>query len=142
MTTKRLIAIISLEESNKQLDIKDLLIQELKMTLTTNNQKELEAVQDDKFQNLKILTTDDWRTFRKLFEQRYPEFFDNLIAAFPKLSAAEIRLLTLFKIGFDANEMANILGISSSSVYKSRYRLRKKLGLVEEDDLEMFVNGF
>lgn len=112
------------------------------MTLTTNNQKELEAVQDDKFQNLKILTTDDWRTFRKLFEQRYPEFFDNLIAAFPKLSAAEIRLLTLFKIGFDANEMANILGISSSSVYKSRYRLRKKLGLVEEDDLEMFVNGF
>ncbi len=132
----------ALEESNKQLDIKDLLIQELKMTLTANNQKEIEQIQDDKLQNLKILTTDDWRVFRKLFEQRYPDFFDNLIGALPKLSAAEIRLLTLIKIDFDANEMASILGISSSSIYKSRYRLRKKLGLVEEDDLEMFVNGF
>ncbi len=132
----------ALEESNKQLNLKDLMIQELEMRLTKNTQKEIDLIEDNKLQNLKILTTDDWRTFRKLFEQRYPDFFDTLVARFPKLSAAEIRLLVLIKIGFDANEMANILGISSSSVYKSRYRLRKKLGLVEEDDLEMFINAF
>ncbi len=129
-----------LEESNKQLNLKDLMIQQLEMTLVENNQKEIEQIEVEKLQNLKILTTEDWRAFRKLFEQRYPDFFDKLVERFPKLSAAEIRLLVLMKIGFDANEMANILGISPSSIYKSRYRLRKKLGLVEEEDLERFVN--
>lgn len=132
----------ALEESNKQLNLKDLMIQELKMTITAHNQKEIEEITEEHFQNLKILTADDWRTFRKLFEQRYPDYLDTLVEHFPKVSAAEIRLLVLIKIGFDANEMANILGIFPSSVYKSRYRLRKKLGLVEEDDLERFVNAF
>ena len=132
----------ALKESNKQLNLKDLLIQELKMSLKANIEKEIEPIPEEQLQNLKILTTEDWRAFRKIFEQRYPDYFDNLVERFPKLSAAEIRLLVLIKIGFDANEMANILGISASSVYKSRYRLRKKLGLIGEDDLEQFVHRF
>jgi hypothetical protein len=48
----------------------------------------------------------------------------------------------LIKLGFDAVETSNVLGIESSSVYKSRYRLRQKLGLSEADDLENFVQQF
>ncbi len=132
----------ALEETNKQLNLKDVVIQELKMTLTANSKRKIEQIQDDKLQNLKILTVEDWRKFRLLFEQRYPDFISNLAHRFLRVTAAEIRLLMLIKIGFDAYEIADILGISTASVYKSRYRLRKKLGFVEEDDLEMFVNGF
>lgn len=129
----------ALEASAKQLDLKDLIIQQLEMKLTTNTQDPVERIQNSDLQNLKILTTEDWRKFRSLFEQYHPLFILNLVERYPKLTGSELRLLVLIKIGFDAVEMANVLGITSSSIYKNRYRLRKKLGLVEEDDLEKFV---
>lgn len=129
----------ALEASIKQLDLKDIIIQKLEIKLTANNQDSVESIQDSELQNLKILTTEDWRKFRSLFEQYHPLFILNLIERYPKLTGSELRLLVLIKIGFDSTEMANVLGISSSSIYKNRYRLRKKLGLLEEDDLENFV---
>lgn len=132
---------LELEEYNKQLNLKDLLIQKLELKLTVDKTESTEPIGDVDLQNLKILTTEDWRKFRLIFEQRYPLFILHIVERFPKLTGAELRLLVLIKIGFDANEMANVLGISSASIYKSRYRLRKKLGLVEEDDLEKFAQG-
>lgn len=132
---------LELEETNKQLDLKDILIQKLELKLTVDNTEKTEPIEAAELQNLKILTTEDWRKFRLIFEQRYPLFILHLVERFPKLTGAELRLLVLIKIGFDANEMANVLGISSASIYKNRYRLRKKLGLVEEDDLEKFAQG-
>ena len=65
-------------------------------------------------QNLKILTTEDWRKFRSLFEQYHPHFILNLVEHYPKLTGSELRLLVLIKIGFDTTEIANVLGISTS----------------------------
>lgn len=131
----------ALEESNKQLDLKDLLLQELQMRLTVDEMEKTTQLQNTELQSLKILTTEDWRRFRNIFEQRFPNFLSSLKSEFPKLTDAEIRLLMLIKIGFDAFEVANILGITSASVYTNRYRLRKKLGLIEEE-LEVFVQRF
>jgi hypothetical protein len=39
-------------------------------------------------------------------------------------------------------DMADVLGISIAGIKKSRHRLRKKLNLTEEDNLEAFVQGF
>lgn len=129
----------ALDASIKQLDLKDIIIQKLEIKLTANNQDPVELIQDSQLQNLKILTTEDWRKFRSLFEQYRPHFILNLVERYPKLTGSELRLLVLIKIGFDTVEMANVLGISTQSVYKNRYRLRKKLGLLEEDDLENFA---
>jgi DNA-binding NarL/FixJ family response regulator len=48
----------------------------------------------------------------------------------------------LLKQGFDSKDMADVLGISWVGIKKSRYRLRKKLNLSEEDNLEAFVQAF
>jgi DNA-binding CsgD family transcriptional regulator len=48
----------------------------------------------------------------------------------------------LLKQGFDSKDMADVLGISLAGIKKSRYRLRKKLNLSEEDNLEAFVQVF
>lgn len=133
----------ALEKSVEQLNLKDIIIQKLEIKLTANNnQTSRELIQDNALQNLKILTTEDWRKFRSIFEQYHPHFILNLIEHYPKLTGSELRLLVLIKIGFDTNEMANVLGITSSSIYKNRYRLRKKLGLKEEEDLEDFIPDF
>lgn len=131
----------ALEESAKLLEVKNMLIQKLEMSLTADNQ-EADTRHEAELRNLKILTTEDWRTFRTLFEQRFPMFFVNLNSRFPKLSPAETRLLLLIKLGFDTHEISNVLGISTTSVYRSRSRLRKRLGLTEDDDLEKFIAGF
>jgi tetratricopeptide (TPR) repeat protein len=141
----------ALEETQNLLDLKNLMIQTLEMQLTVKNEetrsslspsnRDTPSVSDTPLQNLKILTAEDWRTFRQLFDSRFPTFGTNLTTRFPKLTAAETRLLLLIKIGFDAFEIANILGITSASVYTSCYRLRKKLGVDEDGDLERFVVG-
>lgn len=133
---------IALEETSKMLDLKNLLIKELEMKLTEDNET-THTLKEPQLHNLKILTAEDWRTFRTLFEQRYPSFFSNLQTQFPKLTPAEVRLLLLTKLKFETSEISNILGISITSIYTSRSRLRKRLGLMEEDDdLERFVAGF
>lgn len=135
----------ALEQSHQLLDLKNLMIQELEMQLTVKseptNLPEDPSLLIEPLHNLKILTAEDWRKFRQLFDSRFPHFCTNLLIRFPKLTAAETRLLLLVKIGFDAFEISNILGITSSSVYTARYRLRKKLGLSEDGDLEKFIEG-
>lgn len=131
----------ALEASNKLLEVKNMLIESLEMRLTKDHQT-IDSMQAVQLANLKILTPEDWHTFRKLFTQRFPMFFINLSSRFPKLSPAETRLFLLIKLGFDTLEISDILGISATSVYVSRSRLRKRLDLREEDDLEQFIKGF
>jgi tetratricopeptide (TPR) repeat protein len=96
----------------------------------------------ESFKNIRILTKADWKHFRELYDARYPNFSHQLRAQLPDLTPAEIRLFLLIKTGFDIDEISNVLGISTTSVYMSRYRLRKKLGIAEEDDLERWVQEF
>ncbi|MBL7818214.1 MAG: hypothetical protein JNL70_24600 [Saprospiraceae bacterium] len=130
-----------LEESMQLLNFKNSLIEDLQMHLAKNTEGE-QALATAALKNLKLLTTDDWRTFRALFEKRFPNFFAHLNQHYPKLSVAETRLFLLIKLGFDSNEIADVLGISGTSVYVARSRLRQRLSLGKEDDLEQFIQGF
>ena len=89
--------------------------------------------------NFHILTNDDWDKFRKTFDEFYPNFFASLRFKFPDITAAELRLSALIKINLSLKEAANTLGISAESVKKSRYRLKKKIALTEDDSLEEFI---
>jgi DNA-binding CsgD family transcriptional regulator len=94
------------------------------------------------FRRIKILTKEDWRRFRNHFDSVFPHFNAQLRQQYGDLTNAERRLLILIKVGFDTNDVVYALGISIESVYKSRYRLRKKLGLSDQIDLEAFVQAF
>ena len=91
--------------------------------------------------NSTILTDDDWEEFKKTFEEVYPNFFASLRLRFPEITAAELRLSALIKMNLSLKEAANSLGISAESVKKSRYRLKKKIALAEEDSLENFIRS-
>ena len=60
---------------------------------------------------------------------------------FTDLSPADVRLIMLVKERFGVGEAASTLGISYESVKKARYRLRKKLELPEEDNLDSFIQS-
>jgi hypothetical protein len=83
-----------------------------------------------------ILTEEDWDKFKDLFEQVYKGFLVRLKEKMPDLTQAEVRLICLTKLKIDTKQMARALGVSNHTISKTRYRLRKKMGLTEEDSID------
>lgn len=84
----------------------------------------------------RIVTEDDWIEFKKLFTAVYPAFMLQLQEKYPAITQAELRLSALIALKLSTREIASVLGISSDSVKKSRQRLRKKMNLTIEEDLD------
>lgn len=78
-------------------------------------------------------------SFDKSFMQMDDAFCQALTTLCPHLSSTDLRLACFIRLHMNANEMAKALNISSASLYKQRYRLRKKLGLNGEQSLEAYI---
>jgi tetratricopeptide (TPR) repeat protein len=89
--------------------------------------------------NFRILTDQDWNAFKQLFERSYPRYLRRLRTAFPDITNAEERLALLLKINLNRQEIAAMLGVSESTVKKGRARLRRRLALSENQNLEVFL---
>ena len=87
-----------------------------------------------------ILNEGQWELFQQQFEQIEPHFIKNLIQNFPKITQNDLKLLILIRMNLESREIGDIIGISLKSVNTARYRLRKRLGLSEEENLELFVH--
>ena len=85
-----------------------------------------------------ILTDDDWEKFKGMFEKVYPGFFHSLRQRSSDITLAELRMAALCKLQVPPKEAANLLGISPNSVNKTRQRLRSRLGLEPEANLESY----
>lgn len=88
-----------------------------------------------------ILTEEDWTAFRTQFNSAHAGFLVRLREKFPGLTGAETRLLALSKLRLTTREMAARLGISPETVRQTRWRLKKKLELPEEQDLDDVVGA-
>ncbi|NJL77298.1 MAG: hypothetical protein HC892_22020 [Saprospiraceae bacterium] len=128
---------IALQMTVEELDVKNKLLKKLEKRLESST-----SIQeyDITSQEIRILTHQDWIDFQYGFENAFPGFLDSVNRRFPNLSNSEVRLILLLKTGFKTSELEAILGISTKSVYTNRYRLRKKLALGEEEDLDEFIN--
>lgn len=84
------------------------------------------------------LHTDDdyWEQFVLLFNQVDAGFIERLKDRFKDLTQNEIRLCAYIRIGMTSKQIAQMLNLSPESVNKNRYRLRKKLALDREEDLD------
>jgi len=88
-----------------------------------------------------LLTKDDWDEFQRRFERVHPSFFWQLRTQFPDITPAEERLLALSKLCLGTSQMARMLGISPTSVHKTKYRLRKKHGIAAGSPLSNLLNS-
>ena len=82
---------------------------------------------------------DEWAHFQQQFELLEPSFLRNILHDFPALTPSDLKILILIRMNIDSKEFASILRISTQSTNTARYRLRKRLGLLEEESLENFV---
>ncbi|CAN5459134.1 hypothetical protein BH10BAC3_BH10BAC3_29750 [soil metagenome] len=86
-----------------------------------------------------ILTEDDWTTFKNLLEKIYPGFFHRLKENYIGITVAEQRMAALLKLRLTTKEAASMLGISTESARKTRQRLKHRLNLSSEINLEEYV---
>lgn len=92
-------------------------------------------------QNATILTKEDWMHFKKHFQKAYPGFIHLLISRYPDLTTGELRCLCLEKLELSNLEMASAQGVSPKSVNVTQHRIRKKLGLDSQTELEQLVKN-
>ena len=90
--------------------------------------------------NTRLLTNEQWESFKERFTSAHPNFFYELRNKGLEFSDAEERFLVLEKLNLKHKEMAVILGIASTSVARSKHRLKFKLGIDKSIDLIVFLN--
>jgi DNA-binding CsgD family transcriptional regulator len=88
---------------------------------------------------IRILTQEDWEKFQSNVNKVYPGLINRICDSFPLITDAELRMFLLIKLSVKNKDVSEILGISPDSVRKTRFRLKKKLNLSEEDDLVDFI---
>lgn len=144
---------LKLEANKKELDQfttsilhKNKIIEGLENKLVNNvgiaTPSEINSKYLSELYQLKILTTDDWRQFKVLVEKVYPGLIHKLRTLYPDLTPAEERQFLLVKLKIGTKESADMLGISTDSILKNRYRLKKRFQLQEQNDLNEFVWNF
>jgi len=81
-----------------------------------------------------------WEDFKTVYEEIHENFFDRLKDTAPSLSPTDLRFLALTKMNLSSQEVATMLGISPESLRTTRYRVRKKLQLKENESLPGFLS--
>lgn len=81
----------------------------------------------------------EWETFETNLNQINNEFIINLSKKYPNLTSKDIKLCVYLKMNLSSKEIAPMMNISFRGVELHRYRLRKKLGLTQEESLSKFM---
>lgn len=99
----------------------------------------LEALDQDI--NNKISFDSDTREFFERLDKLSDAFYSKLTSLYPNLSKNEIRLSSLIRLKIESRSIATLQNITMASLNTSRYRLRKKLDLSEDVDLDTFIQN-
>ncbi|MFN7326709.1 MAG: triple tyrosine motif-containing protein [Chitinophagales bacterium] len=102
------------------------------------------AVKKDLRQVLNLLNFDqkldeDWEQFAQYFDQVHVNFLGRVREKFPKLSQNDYKLCAYLRMNLSTKEIASLMNISVRGVEASRYRLRKRLELPNETNLNEFI---
>jgi tetratricopeptide (TPR) repeat protein len=135
-------ATLSLHGYTENLMRKNVLIEEFKsevekLQLKFDNADGAEQL--DKMMQAHIMTDENWNDFKKLFNRVHTTFFYNLRNKYPHLSGTDVRLVALIKLRLNNREMAGMMGITVDGIKKSKQRLRKKMELSADIEIEDIV---
>ncbi|WP_299681284.1 two-component regulator propeller domain-containing protein [uncultured Dokdonia sp.] len=88
-----------------------------------------------------IENEEDWNFFEEAFNHADKDFFRKVKEKHPSLTANDLKLCVYLRLNMSSKEIAPLLNISSRSVEIKRYRLRKKLDLSRDVNLnDYFIN--
>lgn len=145
--------ITQLEDKNREITEKNLKAMQTREILD-NASKKLQEVKDSSGVKTKHLITQiigDLKNnpgrfndaeFEKLFKETHEDFYKKLLAKYPDLTRNEIRLCAFLKMNLSSKEISAITQQSYNSITIARHRLRKKLGIDDNQNLTNYLLSF
>jgi len=88
------------------------------------------------------LDKDETHLFEHGFNTIHEQFFGKLMAQYPNLTPQDLKLAAYLRMNLGSKEIAPLLNITVRSVELKRYRLRKKMELDENINLNEFMIKF
>lgn len=104
------------------------------------NRKELLNDLEQVIKN-KITFDQDTKLFFERLDKLSDAFYSQLMTNYPNLSKNEIQLCSLIRLKMDSRSIASLQNITNASLNTSRYRLRKKLELSDDVNLDDFIHS-
>ncbi|TAE76258.1 MAG: hypothetical protein EAZ85_00600 [Bacteroidetes bacterium] len=139
---ERELAMITLQIFEKNNFIQDIQkkLQKFTENITQQTQQDFKHLTKSLKDNLDLDA--DWDNFKIHFEKVHPFFFQRLTQKFPTLTMNDLKMLTYLKINLGTKDIARLLNIEPNSMKMTKYRLKKKLEITDETDLESFLRVF
>lgn len=80
-----------------------------------------------------------WHDYSKAFNNLHPEFTRKLLQNHPDLTPTEIEICKMSRLGLSVKELANLMYVTPESMRVTRSRLRKKLKLQSDQNLQIYL---
>lgn len=96
----------------------------------------IESIESD------IKLDNEWQRFEFHFDEVHGNFLKKMKEAYPTLTPHELKMCAYLRLNMTTKDITQMLNISVRGVEISRYRLRKKLGLDSETNLNEFMLNF
>lgn len=101
--------------------------------------QKIASIRNDISKNLDA--EDYWQRFENNLDVMYTGFMQELHQRYPDMKPTELRLCACLRMGLSSKEIATLMNTTLRSVESTRYRLRKRLGLTDGENLAEFINN-
>ena len=116
-------------------------IRELNLQILDNKNNTSTVRKIDKIIENNLCIDEEWKNFKLHFDKVHPNFFEKIKKQNIELTEENLKLCAYIKIGLTVKQIAQMLYILPRSVIKGRNRLKKKLNLSEDEDLDNFIGN-
>ncbi len=130
---------LNMMQKNKMLRELETELKSLEKQLVPDNREKIRKIKRTITKNLN--SEREWNIFHRYFSNIHPSFFENLKEKYPELTTYDVRLAALIKFNLSTNEIAAALNISPGSAKTARHRLKKKLNLKPDENLDGFLGN-
>lgn len=87
-----------------------------------------------------LLLDDDFEQTKLHLQKMHPDFFKMLSEkSVQKLTALDLKYCTYLHLKMDTRQIAQLLHVETQSVRMAKYRIKQKLGLGKDDDLDAYL---
>jgi AraC family chitin signaling transcriptional activator len=106
-----------------------------------DNANDLNSVKSEIERAIRVnsINKHEWEAFQTNMKQIHSDFVTGLLLRHPELSPKDIRLAIHLKMNLSSKEIAPLMNISFRGVELHRYRLRKKLNLAQDVNLNKYM---
>jgi DNA-binding CsgD family transcriptional regulator len=125
-----------------QLEKKNEILNELRVQLSqlklNGQQTDVKILSQTLSKSLEI--DEEFELLKTSLENTNPQFFASLQKkAADSLTKLDLKYCGYIKLGMGTREIANLMNIEAKSLYMARYRIKQKLHLEKEQDLDNFI---